>query len=87
MRGGGGPPPGMGGMFGGGSGSKYNLTLSISARNALNHPNFAAPSGNLLSQYFGVYRSLAGGFGPPGMGGGASSTYNRKIDIQLRFTF
>lgn len=94
MRGGGGPPPGggpggpggPGGMFGGQTGFKYNLTLSISARNALNHPNFAAPSGDLSSPYFGVYRSLTGGFGPPGMST-ASSTYNRKIDIQLRFSF
>ena len=95
MRGGGGPPPGggmgggmrggPGGMFGGtNSGKKYNLTLSASANNLLNHANYAAPSGDLSSPYFGEYRSLAGGFGP--MGGG-SSTYNRKIDLQLRFTF
>jgi hypothetical protein len=81
--GGGGPPPGM---FGGGGPSKYNLTLSLNARNALNHANFAAPSGDLASPYFGVYRSLASGFGPPG-GGMSSSTYQRKIDLQLRFTF
>lgn len=85
--GGGGPPPGGGGgpppgLFGASSGSRYNLTLSISARNALNHPNYAAPSGDLSSPYFGEYRSLAG-FGPFG----AASTYNRKIDIQLRFQF
>ncbi|HEY3441063.1 MAG TPA: carboxypeptidase regulatory-like domain-containing protein [Paludibaculum sp.] len=96
MRGGGGPPPGggmgggmrgggPGGMFGGSSsGKKYNLTLSASANNVLNHANYGAPSGDLSSPYFGQYRSLAGGFGP--MGGG-SSTYNRKIDLQLRFTF
>ena len=82
---GGGMRGGPGGMFGGGgSGKKYNLTLSASANNVLNHANYAAPSGDLSSPYFGQYRSLAGGFGP--MGGG-SSTYNRKIDIQLRFTF
>ncbi len=95
--GGGGPPPGVGGgmgggmrggpggMFGGGnSGKKYNLILSASANNVLNHANYAAPSGDLSSPYFGESRSLAGGFGP--MGGG-SSAYNRKIDLQLRFTF
>jgi hypothetical protein len=81
--GGGGPP---GGMFGGGGPSKYNLTVSLNARNALNHANFAAPSGDLSSPYFGEYRSLSSGFGPPGMGGGSTS-YQRKIDIQLRFTF
>jgi len=76
---GGGPPPGL---FGGGGSQRYNLTLSISARNALNHVNFAPPSGDLSSPYFGQYRSLAG-FGPFGDGG----TFNRKLDIQLRFTF
>ena len=69
-------------MFGGMSGKKYNVTLSIAAHNILNHANYAAPSGNLSSPYFGEYRSLAG-FGPFG----AASTYNRKIDVQLRFTF
>lgn len=87
--GGGGPPPGggpggggPGGMFGSSSGKKYNLTLSLNVRNIMNHPNYAAPSGDLSSPYFGEYRSLAG-FGPMG----AASTYNRKLDIQLRFTF
>ena len=80
--GGGGPPPGM---FGGGmnSGKKYNLTLTASARNLLNHANYAAPSGDLSSPQFGQYTSLASGFGP--MGG--SSTFERKIDLQLRFQF
>ncbi|MCW5981368.1 MAG: hypothetical protein KIT09_25005 [Bryobacteraceae bacterium] len=86
---GGGPPPGGGGPGGGpppglfgGSGRKYNLTLSVSARNILNHANYAAPSGDLSSPFFGEYRSLAA-FGPFG----AASAYNRKIDLQLRFTF
>jgi hypothetical protein len=81
------PPPGgpggpPAGLFGAASGKKYNLTLSASARNILNHPSYAAPSGDLSSPYFGQYRSLAG-FGPFG----GNSTYNRKIDIQLRFMF
>jgi hypothetical protein len=70
-------------MFGGNSGKKYSLTLSLQARNALNSVNWAAPSGDLSSPFFGQYRSLAGGFGPFGN----SSTFNRKLDIQLRFTF
>ncbi len=77
--GGGGPR----GMFGGGSsGNKYTLTLSAQVHNLFNHANYAAPSGDLSSPYFGDYRSLAG-FGPFG----GNSTYNRKIDLQLRFTF
>ena len=75
----GGAPPGMG--FN--SGRRYTLTFGVNAMNALNHANYAAPSGDLSSPYFGVYRSLSGGFGP--MGG--ASTYNRKIDFQLRFGF
>jgi hypothetical protein len=61
--GGSGPPPGGGpppGAFGAMTGRKYNLTLSLNARNALNHPNHAAPNGDLTSPYFGEYRSLAG---------------------------
>lgn len=64
------------------TGRKYNLTLSLNARNALNHPNYAAPNGDLSSPFFGQSLSLAG-FGPFG----SPSTYNRKIDLQLRFTF
>jgi hypothetical protein len=88
---GGGPPPGMmgggrgpggGAMMGGATGRKYNLTLSVSASNILNHVNYAPPSGDLSSPYFGEYRSLAG-FGRFG----GAATYNRKIDVQLRFTF
>jgi hypothetical protein len=92
-RGGGGPPPGGGGggpmMFGGGgtAGKKYTLTASVQASNALNHTNFGPPVGNLSSPYFGESISLASGFGPPGGGSGGSPTYNRKITLQLRFTF
>lgn len=99
--GGGGPPPGGGGMRGGGgpppgggpggpppgmgfnSGRRYTITLGVNAMNALNHPNYDAPDGNLSSPFFGQYRSLAGGFGPMGAG----ATYNRKVDVQLRFGF
>jgi hypothetical protein len=71
-------------MFGGvNSGKKYNLTLTASARNLFNHANYSSPSGNLSSPLFGEYTSLASGFGP--MGG--QSTYERKIDLQLRFQF
>jgi len=61
---------------------KYSLTLSLSVNNLLNRANYGSPSGDLSSPYFGAYRSLAG-FGP--MGG--AGTYNRKVDVQLRFTF
>ena len=62
---------------------KYNLTLTIMANNAINHPNYAEQSGDLSSPYFGDSRSLAGNFGPAG----GSSAYNRTVSFQLRFSF
>ncbi len=66
--------------LGGGGARKFNLTLSVSAANPLNHVNFAPPSGDLSSPYFGAYRGLNSLLGP-------SSTYNRKVDVQLRLGF
>ena len=71
-------------MFGVAGGKKYNLTLGVMANNAINHANYAAPSGDLSSPFFGQYRSLTGGFGPAG---GGSSSYDRKITLQLRLSF
>ncbi|MEO8372997.1 MAG: carboxypeptidase regulatory-like domain-containing protein [Candidatus Solibacter sp.] len=94
MRGGGGPPPGAvmttppPGMMGSGTqqaaSRRYTITLSFNASNVLNHVNWAAPSGDLGSPYFGQYRNLASGFATMSSGGG---TYNRKIDVQVRFAF
>ncbi len=86
---GGGRGGGFGGFGGGGTGKKYNLTMTISARNALNRVNYANPQGSLNSPSFG--RSLAiggdgGGFGGGGRGGGGASG-NRKVELQLRFQF
>jgi len=74
---------GMRGMFEGGSSDhRYNLTLSISARNLLNHVNPGQPIGNLSSPLFGLSNSLSGGFGPSG-----ATANNRRLDFQLRFSF
>jgi hypothetical protein len=75
---------GMPGMTSNGA-RRYGLTVTASSLNALNHVNFAPPNGDLSSPYFGQYRAL-GGMIVMNHGGGAS-TYNRKIDLQLRFTF
>lgn len=91
---GGGPggPGGMFGGFGGGGGKRYNLTFTASARNLLNHVNYSAPVGTLNSPFFGESLSSAGGFGggpggPGGPGGGGGAAGNRKIELQLRFSF
>jgi hypothetical protein len=93
--GGGGFGGGMGGMMGGfgggGTGKKYNLTFTISARNAFNHVNYSSPVGTLNSPFFGQSLSSAGGgMGGPGgggPGGGGGAAGNRKVELQLRFSF
>jgi hypothetical protein len=72
-------------MFQAPASKRYNVTLSAFTLNAINHPNYGAPEGNLSSPYFGQARSLGGLVVMTH--GGAASTYNRKIDLQLRFTF
>jgi hypothetical protein len=97
FRGGGGGGGGRGGFgnFGGGNtGNRYNVTLTVSARNAFNHVNLAPPSGILTSPFFGQSTALAGsgggnggGGGGGGFGGGNGAAGNRKVEIQLRFQF
>jgi len=83
--GGGGGGFGGGGFGGGGNpGSRYNLTLSMNFNNILNHTNLSNPIGNIGSLLFGTSTSTAGGFG--GFGGG-NTAYNRRIDVQVRFSF
>jgi hypothetical protein len=82
---GGGMGGGMRGMGGGGGGStnhRYNLTLSISARNLLNHVNPGPIYGNITSPLFGTYNSVAGGFGAFADNGNL-----RRIEMQMRFSF
>lgn len=100
-RGGGGRGPGgggmrgMGGMGGGGmhgmmggdsTNQRYNLTLSVSARNILNHVNPGSPIGSLASPLFGQSNALAAGGGPGGGFGGVPAN-NRRLEVQLRFAF
>ncbi|HTR36504.1 MAG TPA: carboxypeptidase-like regulatory domain-containing protein [Bryobacteraceae bacterium] len=83
---GGGPGGGPGGFFrglnGGSTGKRYNLTVSVQARNLLNHVNPGPVNGIITSPLFGESNSLAGGFGAF-----AQSGLNRRIDLQARFTF
>jgi hypothetical protein len=77
LSGGGGPPPGMFHPVGN---KRYTLEFSLVVRNVLNNVNLAPPIGNLSSPLFGRSNSLAGGFF-------TSSTANRRIELQTRFTF
>jgi hypothetical protein len=74
--GGGGNPFGMGG----GTGRRYSLTFSISARNLFNTANLRPPVGDLDSSRFGQSIAIAGGpF--------SSATANRRVDLQVAFSF
>ena len=79
--GGRGGPMGRGGPFGGdNSGQKYSLTFAVAGRNIFNNVNAANPVSVISSPIFGRENALAGGpFG--------SSSFNRRIDLQLTFGF
>ena len=64
------------------TGHRYNLTVSLSARNLLNHVNPGPIIGNINSPLFGQSNQIAGGFGA--FSGNAS---NRRLELQLRFGF
>lgn len=78
--------PGRGGPGGGPGGPpassnrKYSLTLGVNARNIFNNVNVATPIGNLNSTLFGEANGLAG---RPY----SDSTSNRRLDLQLTFSF
>lgn len=78
--------PFTGGMAGGGGGSptphRYNLMISMSARNVLNHTNPGPIIGNITSPMFGRSNQIAGGFGAL-----SENANNRRLELQMRFTF
>ena len=80
----GGPFGGFGGGgrgdFGGVSDRRYSLTFSVAARNIFNNVNLAPPIGSLDSPLFGESNALAGGpF--------STTSANRRVDLQVMFTF
>ena len=76
---GGGGPRGFGGAT---TEHRYNLTISINARNILNHENVSAPIGVMTSPYFLESTGIQGGYGAE-----STSSNQRRIDLQLRFAF
>lgn len=80
-RGGGGGN--RGGGFGG-SDSPYNLTVGLQITNIFNNVNFNTPVGSLSSIRFGQSTATAGGFG---FGGGGGNSGNRRVELQMRFTW
>ena len=75
---------GMGGIFGAPSTShRYNLSISMSARNLLNHTNPGPIIGTITSPLFGLANQMQGGFG----GGFNENANNRRLELQVRFSF
>ncbi len=66
--------------FGAATNRRYNLTFSISGRNILNSVSPAPPVGNLGSPFFG--QSIALVSGPF-----SSASANRRVDLQVMFSF
>ncbi len=93
--GGGGGRQGGGGFGGGGSDKPYSLQFSMQISNLFNRNNMAPPQGNLSSSNFGISTGTAGGFGGFGRGGfgggfggdGNSAAGNRRVTLNLRFSF
>ena len=73
-----GPAPAKGGD------RRYNATISISARNILNHTNPGPIIGNITSPLFGRANQLAGSLNGEGFSENAN---NRRIEMQVRLTF
>lgn len=101
-RGGSGSGGQGGGPFGGNPSTnhRYNMSISLSARNLLNHTNPGPIIGNIASPLFGQANQMGGGgFGPglgpgggPGFGGIGFGSFsenadNRRLEMQVRFTF
>jgi hypothetical protein len=91
---------GGGGFGGGGAGAgRYNVVLSVNARNVFNNVNYSTPIGTLTSPLFGESTGLftGGGFGgqtsgaglPAGLPGATAGApaANRQIFLQATFGF
>jgi hypothetical protein len=83
--GGGGPRGGFGGFGGGSERKPYNLNVGVNFNNLFNNVNLGSPVGNLSSSRFGQSTSTVGGFG--GFGGGGGGAANRRVELQLRFSW
>ncbi len=78
-------PGGMRGVFSQPSTSRrYNLTFGLSTRNLLNHNNPGPIIGNITSPLFGRANQIAGA---PNGEGFSENASNRRLELQIRFSF
>jgi hypothetical protein len=64
---------------------RYSMTFSVNIQNLFNRTNLSQPIANLSSPRFGESTATSGsfGFGP----GGSAAAGNRRIQVQVRFSF
>ncbi len=76
---------GLGGIIGNPKSSRrYNLIISMSVQNLLNHTNPGPITGDITSPLFGSANRIAGG---PNGEGFFETANNRRLEAQIRFTF
>jgi hypothetical protein len=76
---------GLGGLISTQSGNhRYNLIVSMSIRNLLNHTNPGPINGDITSPLFGMANQMAGNTNGEGFSENAN---NRRLELQIRFTF
>ena len=63
---------------------RYNLAVSMSIRNLLNHNNQGPIIGNIQSPLFGNATQVAG---TPNGEGFSENASNRRLELQVRFSF
>jgi len=63
---------------------RYNLSLGMAVRNLLNHTNPGPIIGDITSPLFGRANQTAGGLNGEGFSENAD---NRRLEMQIRFTF
>lgn len=63
---------------------RYNLSISMSARNLLNHTNPGPITGDITSPLFGRANQIYGSSNGEGFSENAN---NRRLELQMRFTF
>jgi hypothetical protein len=76
---------GLGGLIGAlPTTRRYNLMVSMSVRNLLNHTNAGPINGDITSPLFGRANQMAGNQNGEGFSENAN---NRRLELQIRFTF
>jgi hypothetical protein len=75
----------LGGLIGAQpSSQRYSLIVSMSIRNLLNHTNPGPINGDITSPLFGQANQMAGSLNGEGFSENAN---NRRLELQIRFTF